>query len=121
MESFIHPRKGTTPEWLNPSIINENDDPTDRGPELDLYSPDNPDQPPYPPEFLERCPQPQIARKRRITKRVEQKLTDLESAGPMTNSRSSYPAPWPTRAGLTPPSIRTIAPRGRVDWAILKW
>src|SRR5690606_14270494 len=46
-------RHGTLTEWLDPSILDEQD-PTKRDPELDIYNPDNPNQPPYSPEFIER-------------------------------------------------------------------
>ena len=46
-------RHGTMTEWMDASILDESD-PTKRDPELDLYNPDNPNQPPYTPEFLER-------------------------------------------------------------------
>ena len=59
-------RHGTLTEWLDASILDESD-PTKRDPELDLYNPDNPNQPPYTAEFLERYRQAQIDRNRRIT------------------------------------------------------
>ena len=46
-------RHGTMTEWMDASILDESD-PSKRDPELDLYNPDNPNQPPYTPEFLER-------------------------------------------------------------------
>ena len=74
-------RHGTLTEWLDASILDESD-PTRRDPELDLYNPDNPNQPPYSPEFLERYRQAQIDRNRRITKWVKEKIAELESQGP---------------------------------------
>ena len=59
-------RHGTMTEWLDASILDESD-PTRRDPELDLYDPANPNQPPYTAEFLERYRSAQIARNRRIT------------------------------------------------------
>ena len=73
-------RHGTLTEWLDASIIDESD-PTARDPELDLYNPDNPNQPPYSPEFLERYRQAQIDRNRRITAWVKAELARLESGG----------------------------------------
>ncbi len=73
-------RHGTMTEWMDASILDETD-PTQRDPELDLYNPDNPNQPPYAPEFLERYHQAQIARNRRITKWVKEKLAELKAAG----------------------------------------
>ena len=71
-------RHGTLTEWLDASILDESD-PTRRDPELDLYNPDNPNQPPYTPEFLKRYRQAQIDRNRRITKWVKEKLAALEA------------------------------------------
>ena len=73
-------RHGTLTEWLDASILDESD-PTRRDPELDLYNPDNPNQPPYTQEFLTRYRQAQIDRNRRITKWVKEKLADLEARG----------------------------------------
>ncbi len=73
-------RHGTLTEWLDASIVDESD-PTRRDPELDLYNPENPNQPPYTAEFLQRYRQAQIARNRRITLWVKQKLTELEAKG----------------------------------------
>ncbi|MEJ6537806.1 MAG: alpha/beta hydrolase, partial [Mycobacterium sp.] len=73
-------RHGTLTEWLDASILDESD-PTRRDPELDLYNPANPNQPPYTPEFLQRYRQAQIDRNRRITKWVREKLAALEDQG----------------------------------------
>ncbi len=73
-------RHGTLTEWLDASILDESD-PTRREPELDLYDPDNPHQPPYSPEFLDRYRQAQIDRNRRITAWVKNQLAELESRG----------------------------------------
>lgn len=73
-------RHGTLTEWLDASILDETE-PTRRDPELDLYNPDNPNQPPYSPEFLARYRQAQIERNRRITAWVKEKLAELEAEG----------------------------------------
>ena len=73
-------RHGTLTEWLDASILDESD-PSTRDSELDLYNPDNPNQPPYRPEFLKRYRQAQIDRNRRITNWVKAKLVDLKAAG----------------------------------------
>ena len=73
-------RHGTLTEWLDASILDESD-PTKRDPELDLYNPDNPNQPPYSQEFLARYRQAQIDRNRRITAWVKKKLAELKSSG----------------------------------------
>jgi len=73
-------RHGTLTEWLDGSILDESD-PTNRDPDLDLYNPDNPNQPPYSDEFLARYRQAQIDRNRRITAWVKDKLAELKSSG----------------------------------------
>ena len=73
-------RHGTMTEWLDASILDETD-PTRRDSELDLYDPANPNQPPYTAEFLERYRSAQIARNRRITGWVKDKLAELRAAG----------------------------------------
>ncbi|MCH9732461.1 MAG: alpha/beta hydrolase [Actinomycetia bacterium] len=73
-------RHGTMTEWLDASILDEGD-PGKRDPELDLYDPENPNQPPYTPEFLERYRQAQIARNRHITAWVKGKLAELKASG----------------------------------------
>lgn len=71
-------RHGTLTEWLDASIRDQSD-PDDRDTELDLYHPDNPNQPPYRPEFLDRYRAAQIARNRRITAWVKRTLAGLEA------------------------------------------
>ena len=73
-------RHGTLTEWLDASILDESD-PTRRDFELDLYNPDNPNQPPYTEEFLARYRKAQIDRNRRITAWVKDKLAELKSSG----------------------------------------
>ena len=73
-------RHGTMTEWMDASILDESD-PSKRDPELDLYDPDNPNQPPYTQEFLDRYRAAQIARNRRITAWVKEKLAELKAAG----------------------------------------
>lgn len=71
-------RHGTLTEWLDASILDEAD-PTRRDPELDLYDPANPHQPPYTAEFLARYRAAQLARNRRITAWVKDKLAELRA------------------------------------------
>lgn len=89
-------RHGTLTEWLDASILDESD-PSRRDPELDLYNPDNPNQPPYTPAFLARYRQAQIDRNRRITAWVKGTLAELEARGgssthgdPSTDSGEEY-------------------------------
>ncbi|MGX1197467.1 alpha/beta hydrolase [Parvibaculum sp. MBR-TMA-1.3b-4.2] len=70
----------TLTEWLDPSIRNELD-PEDRDRELDLYDPENPNQPPYTPEFLDRFRAAQIARSDKIDSWVKEKLDHLRKTG----------------------------------------
>lgn len=73
-------RAVTLTESLDASILDEAN-PDLRDPELDLYDPANPNQPPYTAEFLERYRAAQIARNRRITAWVKDKLAALRAAG----------------------------------------
>jgi len=73
-------RSHTLTHWMDASILDEQN-PSRRDPELDLYDPANPNQPPYSPEFLRRYHQAQVARNRRITAWVEDNLAALRAAG----------------------------------------
>lgn len=75
-----HARHITFTEWIDPSVIDEND-PENRDPELDIYNKDNPNQPPYSDAFLARFRQAQIERNRRITAWVKDKLAEYRAAG----------------------------------------
>jgi pimeloyl-ACP methyl ester carboxylesterase len=102
-------RHGTLTEWLDASILDESD-PTKRDPELDLYNPDNPNQPPYSAGSW-----PATGRRRSTATGGSRPGSRSwpncgRPGGPMTSSASWCTAPWPTRAGWTPPSIPTIAP-----------
>ena len=67
-------------EWIDPSIHDEAR-PEVRDPSLDLYDPANPNQPPYSPEFLATFADAQIARNRRITAWVKEKLAEIRASG----------------------------------------
>jgi pimeloyl-ACP methyl ester carboxylesterase len=73
-------RHGTLTEWMDPSIVDEND-PLKRDPELDIYDSANPNQPPYTAEFLERYRAAQVARNRRITGWVKDTLASVRASG----------------------------------------
>lgn len=73
-------RATTLTEWMDPSITDEAK-PDDRDPELDIYNPANPNQPPYTAEYMARYRAAQQARNRRITAWVKQKLAELRSEG----------------------------------------
>ena len=67
-------------DWIDPSVRDENN-PDDRDPELDLYDPRNPNQPPYSAEFLQRFQAAQLARVRRRTAWVKETLQRLKATG----------------------------------------
>lgn len=67
-------------DCIDPSILDESD-PDRRDPELDLYATGNPNQPPYSADFLERYRAAQLARVRRITASVKDRLEALRAAG----------------------------------------
>ncbi len=73
-------RHGTLTEWLDASIGDESA-PFERDPQLNLYDPANPHQPPYTVDFLETYRAAQIARNRRITAWVEAELSALRRRG----------------------------------------
>lgn len=73
-------RAVTLTEWMDPSIQDETR-PFDRDPELNIYDPDNPNQPAYHADYVSRYRAAQIARNRRITDWVRQTLEDLRKSG----------------------------------------
>lgn len=70
-------RAMTLTEWLDPSVLDEAK-PFERDPELNIYSPANPNQPPYSVAFVERFRAAQIARNRQITAWVKEQLASIE-------------------------------------------
>jgi alpha-beta hydrolase superfamily lysophospholipase len=72
-------RAVTLTEWMDASILDESR-PDLRAPELDLYNPSNPNQPPYDEAFLARYREAQVARNRRITAWVRERLEGLRGA-----------------------------------------
>jgi pimeloyl-ACP methyl ester carboxylesterase len=70
-------RAETLTEWLDPSVIDETD-PDRRDPELDIYDPACPTQPPYPAAFVAKFRAAQVARNRRITEWALQTLERLK-------------------------------------------
>ena len=66
-------RSVTMTEWIDPSILDE-DRPFERDRELNIYSSDCPNQPPYSDAFVARFREAQIARNRRITARAQETL-----------------------------------------------
>lgn len=66
-------------EWLDPSILDESD-PYTRDSNLNLYDPTNPNQPPYSAMFLETFADAQVARNRRITAWVKERLDEIRQS-----------------------------------------
>ena len=81
-------RNLTLTEWIDPSIHDEST-PYDRDPELNIYDPANPHQPPYDAAYIERYRAAQIARNRRITAWVKERLATLRTAGKV-NSEEGF-------------------------------
>lgn len=73
-------RAHTFSEWIDPAVLDERD-PSVRDPELDIYNPDNSNQPPYSKEFVAKFRAAQIERNRRITRWAKAKLQQLKDAG----------------------------------------
>lgn len=73
-------RAGTMTEWLDPSVIDEAD-PEKRQLEFDIYNEACPNQPHYTDDFVSAFRAQQIARNRRITSWVQNKLADLRQQG----------------------------------------
>ncbi|MBP8232144.1 MAG: alpha/beta hydrolase [Rhizorhabdus sp.] len=73
-------------DFIDPSVLDEND-PTIRDPELDLYDPRNPHQPPYDQAYLDRFRAAQLARVRRRTALVKELLHDIRSGRTGENER----------------------------------
>ncbi len=71
-------RARTLAEWLDPSVVDEND-PDRRDLELDIYNPKCPNQPPYSKAFVERYRAAQLARMRRRTAWVKETLKKLKT------------------------------------------
>ncbi len=67
-------------DWIDPSVLDEND-PDRRDPELDLYDPRNPNQPPYPADYIARFRERQLERLRRRTDWVKETLHSMRGRG----------------------------------------
>ena len=57
----------------------DENDPSKRDLELDIFDPNNPNQPPYSQDFIQRFRKAQIERNRRITKWAQEKLAQIDS------------------------------------------
>ena len=67
-------------DWIDPSVGDE-DHPDDRDHELDIYDPENPNQPPYTAGYIEHYRSAQLARVRRKTAWVKDTLERLKKRG----------------------------------------
>ena len=65
-------------EWIDPSVQDEIN-PENRNPELDLYDPKNPNQPPYSSDYVEHYRAAQKIRISRITTEVDKTLAKLKA------------------------------------------
>jgi pimeloyl-ACP methyl ester carboxylesterase len=73
-------RAVTLTEWMDPSVTDESR-PFERDPQLNIYDPGNPNQPPYSSAFAAMYRTAQMDRNRRITAWVRETLGDLRRRG----------------------------------------
>jgi len=79
-------RARTLSEWLDPSVIDEND-PYTRNRDLDIYDPNGP-KAPFSDDFIAEFRAAQLARMRRITAWVREELERMQKAGGAEYERS---------------------------------
>ena len=96
-------------DWIDPSVLDESD-PDRRDVALDLYDPRNPNQPPYPADYLARFRERQLARLRRRTDWVKETLHSMRARGEPQAERG-----FVTHRTLADPRFldATIEPNGR--------
>lgn len=80
-------RAQTLTEWLDPSVKDELN-PDDREVELDIYDPRNPNKPPFTPEYIARFRAAQLARSRKITGWVKDRLAAIKAGKVAENERA---------------------------------
>lgn len=80
-------RAMTLTEWIDPSIADESW-PFERVPDLNIYDPENPNQPAYTPDYEARYRAAQIDRNRRITAWAQTTLEDLRKGGEVNAERA---------------------------------
>jgi alpha-beta hydrolase superfamily lysophospholipase len=80
-------RAVTLTEWMDPSISDEAD-PFTRDPQLNIYDPDNPNQPAYAAAYVTHYRAAQLARNRRITAWVKETLAELRQSGRDNHERA---------------------------------
>lgn len=98
-------------DCIDPSVKDELN-PDDRIIELDIYDVRNPNKPPYTKEFIEQYRAAQRARMNRITERVKETLSDLNSRGTGERERG-----FVTHRTLADPRFldKTLDPNGRPE------
>ena len=109
-------RSHTLTQWLDPSILDEAD-PDRRDPNLNLYHPENPNQPPYDPEFVKQYRLAQRVRSDRISEWVLDRLATFRAAGePLREQAFVVHGTMADPKWLDP----TIDPNGRPErWCFL--
>lgn len=80
-------RAVTLTEWMDPSISDEAD-PFTRDPQLNIYDPDNPNQPAYAEAYVTHYRAAQLTRNRRITAWVKETLAELRQSGRDNHERA---------------------------------
>ena len=103
-------------EWIDPSVLDENN-PDNRDAWLDIYNPENSNQPPYDPVWVEKFRTAQRARIHRITTCVEGTLADLKEKDGLELER-----PFITHRTMADPRHfdLTLEPNGRkANWCYL--
>ena len=80
-------RAVTLTEWMDPSISDEAD-PFTRDPQLNIYDPDNPNQPAYAEAYVTHYRAAQLTRNRRITAWVKDALAELRQMGRDNHERA---------------------------------
>jgi alpha-beta hydrolase superfamily lysophospholipase len=80
-------RAVTLTEWMDPSISDEAD-PFTRDPQLNIYDPDNPNQPAYAEAYVTHYRAAQLTRNRRITAWVKDALAELRQNGRDNHERA---------------------------------
>ncbi len=96
-------------DWIDPSVLDEND-PDWRDPELDLYDPLNPNQPPYTADYIAHFRERQLARLRRRTDWVKETLQAMRA-----RSEPSAERGFVTHRTMAEPRFldATLDPNGR--------
>lgn len=117
-------------EFLDPSVLDESDL-SRRDPGLDLYDPDNPEKPPYTPGYVARYRDAQLARNRRITAWVRERLATTEVDEAFVVRKTMADPKWldatidpndrvPGRCFMGDPALANDAPAGVARFSTLR-